>query len=229
MDIFAFLVMAVMAIIFIALWFDTRSKAHAQQFKGLLDETVSKVASLEASVKALKRKSEGERKDNKVADKALTTDSICEALRHNGYSPELSDSGETGFVHFKINDTSFRLNTSHVPYLSLELGYVFDPSKEDLALMKLAADEITAGIFIGKVSILEDGKALIFTAEWICDSYLQFRDRINDYLEVVCEAYKRYADTYDKMREEKRKKEEELLTKPFSLTNDDNSGPKILS
>ena len=143
--------------------------------------------------------------DKEAAGKPVTMDSVCTALRHNGFSPEIPDKNDSHMVHFKINDTSFRIDTSRLPFLVLELGYSLDPAEEDVELMRRAAAEITTGIFIGKVNILSDGQAVVFTAEWLCDSYTQLRDTFNRYMDVVLEARKRYFESYKKMKEEKNK------------------------
>jgi hypothetical protein len=132
-------------------------------------------------------------------------------------------------VNFNINDTSFRINTSHLPLLNLELGYSLDPAEEDAELMRRAAAGITAAIFIGKVSVYGDAQAVVFSAEWLCDSYSQLCDRFNKYLEIVCEAHKRFFENYNNMREEKRKTEEDLASRPFPMSEGNNAGTKNFS
>ena len=168
------------------------------------------------------------KEEAEAAKKPLTVDSVKAALRFHGFSPEALDENEPNLFTFKTNDTSFRMTASNLPFLVLELGYKFDPAVEDVELMKSAAAEITAGIYIGKVNIYADSQVLIFGAEWLCDSYAQLRDRLQKYLEIVCESQKRFTETYDKMKEDKKKMEEQL-SKSIRIPEMGSSKTKILS
>ena len=195
-----------------------------------LDTSLVRLARLEDKVQNAPEEQGSVKKDDaEVTGKPLTVMSVRTALRYNGFSPEILDTHEPDIVNFKLNDTMFRINASRLPFLTLELGYRTDPAEEDAELMKQAAAEVTAGIFIGKVSIYGEGQAVVFCAEWLCDSYTQLRDRLTKYLEIVCEAHKRFTEAYDRLKEEKRKREAELASKPLSMTEGTNNGPKILS
>ena len=166
--------------------------------------------------------------DTEADRKPLTVDSVKAALSFHGFSPEALNENEPAILTFKTNDTSFRITASNLPFLVLELGYKFDPATEDVELMKSAAAEVTAGIYIGKVNIYPDGQVLIFGAEWLCDSYAQLRDRLQKYLEIVCESQKRFTETYDRMREDKKKMEEQL-SNSVRIPEIGNTKTKILS
>ena len=168
------------------------------------DESLSRIKRLEERSNTPAEKAD----DNDVARKPLNTESVRIALRYNGFSPETSgtnlDDWET--VRFKVEDTFFRIDTSHLPFLTLELGFRM-AKEEDIDLMYRAAREVTAGIFLGKVNILrgEEESAVVFQAEFIADGYLYFRDNFKEYLNIVIETHKRFFDTYNNLKEEKKK------------------------
>ena len=195
-----------------------------------LDTSLVRLARLEDKVQNTPETHGSVKKDDaEAAGKPVTVESVKTALMSNGFTLEAPDADEPDIVSFMINDTVFRIDASHLPFLTLELGYRTDSMQVDVELMKQAAAEVTTGIFIGKVCIYGEGQAVVFSAEWLCDSYTQLRDRLTKYLDIVCEAHKRFTETYDKLKEEKRKREADLASKPLSMTEGASNGQKILS
>lgn len=191
------------------------------------DESLMRIKRLEERTKTPAEKAE----ENDVVRKPLNTESVRIALRYNGFSPETSgtdlDDWET--VRFKVEDTFFRIDTSHLPFLTLELGFRM-AKEEDVDLMYRAAREVTAGIFIGKVNILrgEEESAVVFQAEFIADGYLYFRDNFKEYLNIVIETHKRFFDTYNNLKEEK-KKDLDLVDRMVNRVRSGADQKKVLS
>lgn len=238
MNVLAFIVLTVLVIFFIALWFDARAKGYAQQYKSASDEKIrhlrnsmddalTRITKLEEKTKAVD--AEEQKEMDETERKPVTADSVCLALRRNGYTPEVHDLKGRQVITFKADDTLFRLDTTHLPFLAIELGYGVDPSKEDMDLMRRAAAEVTVGIFIGKVIVYDDNESIEFNAELLCDSYVQLRDCLKKYLDVIFDTRKRFSDVYNRLKEEKRKMEEELASRPFQMNEGNNAGTKILS
>lgn len=174
-----------------------------------MDESLVRIMLLEDKAKTSIDKME----EKEVAKKPLNTESVRIALRYNGFSPEISgtslDDWQT--VRFKVEDTFFRIDTSRLPFLTLELGFRMG-QEEDIDLMYRAAREVTAGIFVGKVNILrgEEESAVVFQAEFIADSYLYFRDNFKEYLNIVIETHKRFFEVYNGLKDEKKKQLEHM-------------------
>ena len=191
------------------------------------DESLVRIKRLEERTKTPAEKAE----ENDVVRKPLNTESVRIALRYNGFSPETSgtdlDDWET--VRFKVEDTFFRIDTSHLPFLTLELGFRM-AKEEDVDLMYRAAREVTAGIFLGKVNILrgEEESAVVFQAEFIADGYLYFRDNFKEYLNIVIETHKRFFDTYNNLKEEK-KKDLDLVDRMVKRVRSGADQKKVLS
>ena len=234
------IIIVTLLIILIGLSFATWKEAHSknqptddglQQKVGSLqktmDESLVRLMLLEDKAKTA---FDG-KVQNEVAKKPLNTESVRIALRYNGFSPEVSgtnlDDWQT--VRFKVEDTFFRIDTSRLPYLTLELGFRMGKD-EDIDLMDRAAREVTTGIFVGKVNILrgEVESAVDFQADFIADSYIYFRDNFKEYLNIVIETHKRFFDTYNNLKEEK-KKELEQVDRVISQVRPGSETKKVLS
>ena len=195
-----------------------------------VDDSQARLTRLEERVKRLSETPEAG-KDREKDRKPVDIDSIRTALRSNGFSPEIAGthSDDRNVVNFEVNGVRLRMDASKLPFLLLELGFQMEPGKEDVELMRRAASDVTSGIIIGKAIVLGDGQAVVFQAEILCDSYVHLRDNLKEYLQIVDETKMRFFDTYERLRAEKAKAAQELLSKPLRALEDDKGGTKILS
>ena len=69
-----------------------------------------------------------------------------------------------------------------------------------------AAGEVTQNLIIGKAYVVGEGNGVVFSAEFIGDSYVYFRDNLKQLLTVLQEAQQRFFQTLDSL---KKKREEE--------------------
>ena len=158
----------------------------------------------------------------------VTVESVRDVLRENGYRPTGPDAepNERQLLTFNIEDTKFHVDVTRLPFLVLELGYSLDPAEEDIDLLNRAAYEVTSGIFIGKAIILGEGQAVVFQAEMLCDTEAHLRDNFRRYMDIVIETRRRFYDTYQKMREEKKKVVEDIMKSAFKTDDQDNGNDK---
>ncbi|MBR5175074.1 MAG: hypothetical protein IKW89_03975 [Bacteroidales bacterium] len=241
MNAFVICCVALMAVLFLVQWFDVRTRERANRanktlegkvdsLQKTMDGALVRVMRMEESMKMAKRdEAEKVESDKEAEKKHLSIESVRIALRYNGYSPDINGTNldDWQIVNFKIEDTLFRIDTSRLPFLTLELGYRLDPEKEDVELLRRAAAEVTGGIFIAKVNIHGEGQGVVFCAEFICDNYIHLRDNLKRYLEIVIEAQRRFFDTYEKMKTEKQKVLE--AAQSFKPTMGENTSKKALS
>lgn len=241
MNAFVICCVALMAVLFLVQWFDVRTRERANRanktlegkvdsLQKTMDGALVRVMRMEESMKMAKRdEAEKVESDKEAEKKHISIESVRIALRYNGYSPDINGTNldDWQIVNFKIEDTLFRIDTSRLPFLTLELGYRLDPEKEDVELLRRAAAEVTGGIFIAKVNIHGEGQGVVFCAEFICDNYIHLRDNLKRYLEIVIEAQRRFFDTYEKMKTEKQKVLE--AAQSFKPTMGENTSKKALS
>ena len=198
-----------------AIWKDGRPKDKEQpvddglqqkvdSLQKKMDDSLVRIMFLEDKAKGISDRKE----DKEIVKKPLNAESVRIALRYNGFSPEIIDTNLDDWqaVRFKVEETFFRIDTSRLPLLTLETGFRMDKD-EDVELMERAAREVTTGIFVGKANVLrgEEESAVVFQAEFIADSYLYFRDNFKEYLNIVIETHKRFYETYENLKEEKKK------------------------
>lgn len=111
---------------------DDGLRQKVESIQKTMDESLMRIMLLEDRTKSSAEKVE----EKEVVKKPLNTESVRTALRYNGFSPEISgtnlDDWQT--VRFKVKDTFFRIDTSRLPYLTLELGFRMG-QEEDINLM----------------------------------------------------------------------------------------------
>ena len=197
----------------LAIWKEGRPKVQpadnglqqkVDSLQKMMDDSLVRLMFLEDKAKAISDKKE----EKEVVKKPLNAESVRIALRYNGFSPEIVDThlDDWQTVRFKVEETFFRIDTARLPFVTLEVGFRMGKD-EDVDLMERAAREVTAGIFVGKANVLrgEEESAIVFQADFIADSYLYFRDNFKEYLNIVIETHKRFFDTYNNLKEEKKK------------------------
>ena len=168
------------------------------------------------------------KEDLQPGRKPLSIESIRNALRFNGFSPEVPDTHEPGVIYFKVDDISCRVVADRLPFISLEAGFKLDVPQEDLALLHRAAGEVTQNLFIGKAYVVGDGDGVVFSAEFIGDSYMYFRDNLKQLLTILQEANKRFFQTLESLRE-KRQEDREAIFSGNCLVQDSPANHKIQS
>ena len=161
----------------------------------------------------------------------VTVESVRCVLRENGYRPTGPDAepDERQLLTFNIEDTRFHVDVTRLPFLILELGYSLDPAKEDIDLLNRAAYEVTSGIFFGKAIILGEGQAVVFQAEMLCDTEAHLRDNFRRYMDIVGETRRRFYDTYQKLKEEKKQAVEDIMRSAFNSDGKENGNQRNLS
>ena len=219
-----------------AIWKDGRPKEQpadnglqqkVDSLQKTMDDSLVRIMLLEDKAKAASDKKE----EKESVKRPLNAESVRIALRYNGFSPEIVDThlNDWQAVRFKVEETFFRIDTSRLPLTTLEMGFRMDKD-EDVDLMERAAREVTAGIFVGKANILrgEEESAVVFQAEFIADSYLYFRDNFKEYLNIVIETHKRFYETYDNLKEEK-KKELDQVDRVINQVRSGKESKKVMS
>ena len=224
-------------------WTGTRSKNQpadnglqqkVDSLQKTMDESLVRIMFLESHAKETSdrlREASAKKEEKDVYRKPLTAESVRTALRYNGFSPEIVDThlDDWQAVRFKVEETFFRIDTSRLPLLTLETGFRMDKD-EDVELMERAAREVTAGIFVGKAKVLrgEEESAVVFQAEFIAVSYLYFRDSFKEYLNIVIETHKRFYETYENLKEEK-KKELDQVDRVINQVRSGTESKKVMS
>jgi hypothetical protein len=149
--------------------------------------------------------------DSDARQKPLDIASVRTALRFNGFTPEIPDTNEPNVVLFKEGNTQLRFNAQNLPFVSLEVGFGLDNTKDE-ALLRQAASEVTSHMYIGKVEIVDNAEAIIFSAEFLCDSYVYLRDNFKQYLGILHSANDRFFEVYNILTEKQKEEREAVFS-----------------
>ena len=183
----ALIISIVVAVVFVSLYIDERSTAAAYREE------------IQEQKKAIARSpSEHGIIDDQDLRK-LTSELVTDIIKYYGYVPSEFD----GFVAFMIQGERYFIRTDRLPYLVLEKPYTISPDKYDLVLFRKAAAMLTDEIFIGKVSISEDGETLRFGADAYEPTYGHCRDALGCYLNIIHHMQKRLHEIYEELLNQK--------------------------
>ncbi len=144
--------------------------------------------------------------------KPLTVESIRTALRFNGYSPGTPDPDAPEDVIFKKDEFNIRIMTARLPFVSIISGCPLDKIEASLSLLQKAAEEVTKRMYIGKVFLTDDEELVLFSVEFLSDSYVQFRDRLNDYLQIVTDTGVHFFDAVKRLEMDAKKERESVFS-----------------
>lgn len=218
----------ILTLVFLALWIKEKDgKEDYHTTVGRIDRMLSsiddKVTQLSGSADAGHPEQGGQGLCGPV-----TKEFALEALRYHHLTIGDADPDEPDIIHFSYNQINYRLNTSHLPFVSIDAGFGFDLPEEDLDLMRKAAEDITYNMFIAKVIVSSKG-FYVFQADYLTDSCLQFRDNLRNYIDILREAQRRFCELYSKKREEQKEISKDALQTALLAAQTDAAGNKILS
>lgn len=182
----------------------------------------------EAADKAASEKSSDVAENAESAAKPLSVQSIRTALRFNGYSPEIVDTHEPDIINFKQDNTRIRIDAAHLPYLSISAGFTLNEPKENLTLLQNAADEVVSRMFVGKAYLVDDGAAVIFSAEFIAD-YVYLRNNLKEYVRIMMETGRHFYETYNQLKGQQKKDQEAVFSGESFIQNSQLKSKKVQS
>ena len=129
----------------------------------------------------------------------LTVDKIAEALRFNGYVPEIREDT----VVFRVQGETYLIDVERLPLFFLIKGYNVDPSEWDMDLMREAAHKLSDELAMVKAVISDDDQVIRFFVAAQDRNYASFRDNLPAYLNIL-ESGQHFHDEEYKRLDEKR-------------------------
>lgn len=183
----ALIISIVVAVVFVSLYIDERSNAAAYREE------------IQEQKKAIARSPSDHGMIDDQDLRKLTPELVTDIIKYYGYVPGEFD----GFVAFMIQGERYFIRTDRLPYLALEKQYTIDPDKYELGLFRKAAAMLTDEIFIGKVSISEDGETLRFGADAYEPTYGHCRDALVCYLNIIHQMQNRLHEIYEELLNKK--------------------------
>ena len=228
METFFMIFLFILTLVFLALWI--KEKYGEEDYHTTVGRIDRMLSSIDDKVTQLSGRADAGQPEQGGQDLGgpVTKEFALEALRYHHLTIEDADPEEPDIIHFSCNQINYRLNTSHLPYVSLEAGFRFVLREEDLDLMRKAAEDITYNMFIAKVIVSPKG-FYVFQTDYLTDSCLQFRDNLRNYIDILLEAQRRFSELYSKKWEEQKEISKDALQTALLATQTDAAGNKILS
>lgn len=129
----------------------------------------------------------------------LTPELVCQAVRTNGYVPELRDEA----VFFMINGETYTIITGRLPIVTVYKGYALTESDYDIPLLREACHRLSDDMIMVKAFVSDEADGINFqlTASEHC--YGNFCASLGRYINIIDEAVVRNRMKYDDVVKEK--------------------------
>ena len=137
---------------------------------------------------------------NDGGPQALTVEKIADAIRMEGFLPEIEESG----VRFKEQGESFYVDAERLPVFFVVKSYNVDPSNWEMDLLRDAAHLMSDALIMVKATFSDDGRALNFFVAAQDRNYESFRANLTYYMRIIEDGQRKMNEEYNRMVDEKR-------------------------
>lgn len=139
-------------------------------------------------------------KEGETCMEPLTVEKIAEALRFEGFVPEV----EENWVNFKVQGESYVIDANRLPMLFLIKSYAVDPKEWEMDLLREAAHRMSDELVMVKATFSDDSKGMRFFVAARDRNYDSFRGNLTSYLNILEDGQRVMNEAYNKMVDEKR-------------------------
>lgn len=154
----------------------------------------------QANLELLKRIPAAEETRPSAEVQPLTIDKIADAIRMEGYFPEM----EGDMVTFKVQGEGYYVDTERLPMFFLVKWFNVDPTAWDMDILRAAAHKMSDDLVMVKAGVSEDDKTLNFFIAAQDRNYESFRANLVYYLHILNDGQQKLAQEYNRMVEEKK-------------------------
>ena len=137
---------------------------------------------------------------NDGGPQALTVEKIADAIRMEGFLPEIEESG----VRFKEQGESFYVDAERLPVFFVVKSYNVDPSNWEMDLLRDAAHLMSDALIMVKATFSDDGRTLNFFVAAQDRNYESFRANLTYYMRIIEDGQRKMNEEYNRMVDEKR-------------------------
>ena len=139
-------------------------------------------------------------KEGETCMAPLTVEMIAEAVRFEGYVPEVGEN----WVNFKVQGESYYIDANRLPMLFLIKSYAVDPKEWEMDLLREAAHRMSDELVMVKATFSDDSKGMRFFVAASDRNYDSFRGNLTSYLSILEDGQRIMNEAYNKMVDEKR-------------------------
>lgn len=137
--------------------------------------------------------------EEKPEPEPLTVERITDALRVEGFSPEVNGD----WVSFTVQGEKYHIDASRLPLLFVMKGYSLNPDDWEMDLLREAAHRMSDDMVMVKASFTDDDKGLRYFVVARDRNYESFRSNIASYVNILEDGQRVMDEAYMKMVTEK--------------------------
>ena len=130
----------------------------------------------------------------------LTIEKIADAIRMEGYFPEIEETG----VRFKVQGESFYVDAERLPLIFLVKIYSLDPNDWEMDILRDAAHLMSDALIMVKATIADDDKSMSFFVAAQDRNFESFRANLISYMRILEDGQQKMNEEYHRMVDEKR-------------------------
>ena len=130
----------------------------------------------------------------------LTIEKIADAIRMEGYFPEIEESG----VRFKAQGETFYVDTERLPLIFLYKGYNVNPNDWEMDTLRDAAHLMSDALIMVKATISDDDKYLNFFVAAQDRNFESFRANLTSYMRIIEDGQRKMNEEYNRLVDERR-------------------------
>jgi hypothetical protein len=132
---------------------------------------------------------------------SLTVDKIADAIRFEGFFPEV----ENNLVMFRVQGKVYYVDTTRLPLLFVVKPFEIDPNELEIDLFKAAAHSMSDQLVMVKASISDDEKRMRYFIATRDRNYESFRANLTVYMRLLDDGQYMMNETYNQLVQEKHK------------------------
>lgn len=140
----------------------------------------------------------------------LTVEKIADALRAEGFFPEIEDN----WVKFKVQGEGYFVDANRLPLLFVIKSYNVEPNDWEMDLLREAAHRMSDALIMVKATFSDDGGSLSFFVAAQDRNYESFRSNLTSYMRIIEDGQRKMNEEYHRMVEEKR--DAALAAQPYA-------------
>ena len=129
----------------------------------------------------------------------LTIDKIADAIRFNGYVPDIREDT----VFFRVQGETYFVDAERLPLFFLIKGYNIDPADWDVDLMREAAHRMSDELAMVKAGVSDDDQVIRFFIAAQDRNYASFRDNLPAYLNILEGGQRFHNEEYERLDEKR--------------------------
>ena len=129
----------------------------------------------------------------------LTCDGIAEAVRFNGFVPEILDDA----VEFRVQGEKYLIDTERLPLFFLIKSYTLNPEEWDMDLMRQAAHTMSDRLAMVKATFSDEGTDISFFVAAHDRNYESLKENLSTYLRIIADGQHLLDEEYDRLVKER--------------------------